>query len=127
MKLCQEVLTEDHLREQAEMLRARDETKAARREERLRLIRGRQGRFSELPAHLQAIMYAESHATDARAGWRAYGEALKLQADGKPIPVPWLFETELLHVSDMWELARQGLIAVALAEEAERQALREGW
>ena len=70
-------------------------------------------------------MYAESLATDARAGWKAYGEAMALQAAGKPIPVPHTFETELLSAGELHQLARRGLVDEALVEDANRRATLE--
>jgi hypothetical protein len=123
--LITEVIKEDYVRRAAVVQREVDARQAAKREERRLLVEGRPGRFSALPGPMQVAMYAESQATDARAGWKAYREALALQAAGKPIPVPWLFETELLDAAEMWQLARRGLVDSELAEEAERRGVRE--
>jgi hypothetical protein len=124
--LCRDVLIDDDVRQMAAQQRAHAAGKAAEREERRLLVEGRQGRFSALPGSVQVAMYAEGQAKDARAGWKAYGEALVLQVAGTPIPVPWVFETELLNVGQLRKLERQGLVDNALVEEAERRCVIEG-
>lgn len=115
--LCRDVLNEDIQREQDARDRAREDARRARVEAHRQHVAERPARFAALPKMRQALLYTEGRATDARAGWRAYGEAQALQEAGEPIPVPWTFETELLSAGELRSFARQGLID---ADECER-------
>lgn len=124
-KLCGDVLAEDERREEAARQSARDQARLARLEQHRQHVAGRPARFAALPKMQQALLYAESKATDARSGFRALAEALAQQATGEQVETPWTFEPDLLPYGKVVELHRQGFVDDDFAEQARQRNMRE--